>query len=125
MRRRPPRSTRTDTLFPYTTLFRSGPVVADAHPAGPAGAASATSFSRRIGTEARSSRLKPLLHGRCSSIPARPRPPTLPPRSPPSPKAPHAPPPPPAPPIRPPTRPPPPASPRTPPPQSAQPTPHH
>src|SRR3546814_1253615 len=28
MIRRPPRSTRTDTLFPYTTLFRS----ADAHP---------------------------------------------------------------------------------------------
>src|SRR3546814_12694947 len=28
MIRRPPRSTRTDTLFPYTTLFRSfGPVV--------------------------------------------------------------------------------------------------
>src|SRR3546814_10234958 len=25
MRRRPPRSTRTDTLFPYTTLFRSLP----------------------------------------------------------------------------------------------------
>src|SRR3546814_2338938 len=24
MIRRPPRSTRTDTLFPYTTLFRSG-----------------------------------------------------------------------------------------------------
>src|SRR3546814_8627961 len=24
MRRRPPRSTRTDTLLPYTTLFRSG-----------------------------------------------------------------------------------------------------
>src|SRR3546814_1117666 len=24
MRRRPPRSTRTDTLFPYTTRFRSG-----------------------------------------------------------------------------------------------------
>src|SRR3546814_11820997 len=24
--RRPPRSTRTDTLFPYTTLLRSGPV---------------------------------------------------------------------------------------------------
>src|SRR3546814_8757346 len=38
MIRRPPRSTRTDTLFPYTTLFRSDglarvaeePVVADA-----------------------------------------------------------------------------------------------
>src|SRR3546814_15193553 len=28
MIRRPPRSTRTDTLFPYTTLFRSIPVVA-------------------------------------------------------------------------------------------------
>src|SRR3546814_13796849 len=28
MIRRPPRSTRTDTLFPYTTLFRSGDVVA-------------------------------------------------------------------------------------------------
>src|SRR3546814_5830823 len=26
MIRRPPRSTRTDTLFPYTTLFRSKPV---------------------------------------------------------------------------------------------------
>src|SRR3546814_19794527 len=26
MRRRPPRSTRTDTLFPYTTLFRSNRV---------------------------------------------------------------------------------------------------
>src|SRR3546814_8936268 len=30
MIRRPPRSTRTDTLFPYTTLFRSGPGVAAA-----------------------------------------------------------------------------------------------
>src|SRR3546814_10673501 len=28
MIRRPPRSTRTDTLFPYTTLFRSIPVAA-------------------------------------------------------------------------------------------------
>src|SRR3546814_6416379 len=27
MIRRPPRSTRTDTLFPYTTLFRSGQAV--------------------------------------------------------------------------------------------------
>src|SRR3546814_11820597 len=30
MIRRPPRSTRTDTLFPYTTLFRSGVRNADA-----------------------------------------------------------------------------------------------
>src|SRR3546814_16276835 len=29
MIRRPPRSTRTDTLFPYTTLFRSHVVVVD------------------------------------------------------------------------------------------------
>src|SRR3546814_17256446 len=28
MKRRPPRSTRTDTLFPYTTLFRSEKVAA-------------------------------------------------------------------------------------------------
>src|SRR3546814_1679001 len=27
MLRRPPRSTRTDTLFPYTTLVRSGPEI--------------------------------------------------------------------------------------------------
>src|SRR3546814_3189675 len=30
MRRRPPRSTRTDTLFPYTTLFRSNVDALDA-----------------------------------------------------------------------------------------------
>src|SRR3546814_13238566 len=30
MIRRPPRSTRTDTLFPYTTLFRSRPVLEEA-----------------------------------------------------------------------------------------------
>src|SRR3546814_19962627 len=29
MIRRPPRSTRTDTLFPYTTRFRSGQLVAE------------------------------------------------------------------------------------------------
>src|SRR3546814_17817737 len=29
MIRRPPRSTRTDTLFPYTTLFRSGEIDRD------------------------------------------------------------------------------------------------
>src|SRR3546814_15485310 len=32
MRRRPPRSTRTDTLFPYTTLFRSADVDLDVRP---------------------------------------------------------------------------------------------
>src|SRR3546814_2614569 len=32
MIRRPPRSTRTDTLFPYTTLFRSPPLRAGRPP---------------------------------------------------------------------------------------------
>src|SRR3546814_13981465 len=31
MIRRPPRSTRTDTLFPYTTLFRSGRLQRQVH----------------------------------------------------------------------------------------------
>src|SRR3546814_10521396 len=31
MIRRPPRSTRTDTLFPYTTLFRSNPANTNAY----------------------------------------------------------------------------------------------
>src|SRR3546814_2108585 len=31
MIRRPPRSTRTDTLFPYTTLFRSARLIAGAN----------------------------------------------------------------------------------------------
>src|SRR3546814_4552528 len=34
MIRRPPRSTRTDTLFPYTTLFRSDPLPAGVVQAG-------------------------------------------------------------------------------------------
>src|SRR3546814_8144394 len=42
MIRRPPRSTRTDTLFPYTTLFRSGQQAFEPAPPrrkiGPAGA---------------------------------------------------------------------------------------
>src|SRR3546814_2346496 len=39
MTRRPPRSTRTDTLFPYTTLFRSAQeLLGDAHHAAVAGA---------------------------------------------------------------------------------------
>src|SRR3546814_8477223 len=38
MIRRPPRSTRTDTLFPDTTLFRSAVAMPAGHPvAGPAG----------------------------------------------------------------------------------------
>src|SRR3546814_12345491 len=36
MIRRPPRSTRTDTLFPYTTLFRSRSIAVSSTMAGPA-----------------------------------------------------------------------------------------
>src|SRR3546814_5526292 len=41
MIRRPPRSTRTDTLFPYTTLFRSPSVSLSSSFCGDAGAPSA------------------------------------------------------------------------------------
>src|SRR3546814_15035809 len=44
MIRRPPRSTRTDTLFPYTTLFRS-PSLPPAVPAKMATGARHTTFS--------------------------------------------------------------------------------
>src|SRR3546814_5692587 len=50
MIRRPPRSTRTDTLFPYTTLFRSdggGHAVAPQHHLGTAGAGKRRDVSLR------------------------------------------------------------------------------
>src|SRR3546814_11216877 len=43
MIRRPPRSTRTDTLFPYTTLFRSSAYRAARHSAAPPPASQASS----------------------------------------------------------------------------------
>src|SRR3546814_1281448 len=52
MRRRPPRSTRTDTLFPYTTLFRSAQ-------AGQAGGGAFAETARPYVAVARSAR-----HGR-------------------------------------------------------------
>src|SRR3546814_3189070 len=54
MIRRPPRSTRTDTLFPYTTLFRS----ARRRSAGGAGGAAAGSARRRSGGGARPDRAR-------------------------------------------------------------------
>src|SRR3546814_13322776 len=54
MLRRPPRSTRTDTLFPYTTLFRSEPaqpvldLAVDDHAAGTVRAADRPCHDRRI-----------------------------------------------------------------------------
>src|SRR3546814_13410483 len=48
MIRRPPRSTRTDTLFPYTTLFRSGYWLRDPAP----GAEAVLVYSGAIAPEA-------------------------------------------------------------------------
>src|SRR3546814_11853547 len=67
MIRRPPRSTRTDTLFPYTTLFRS-PLCASPGPArGPDGTSPAGS-SRT--TPARSSPRRGAGTEACSPAPA-------------------------------------------------------
>src|SRR3546814_7682757 len=58
MIRRPPRSTRTDTLFPYTTLFRSiGP---------PCGRASPPAFSRRRSAPPPSGAARETYRGYCS-----------------------------------------------------------
>src|SRR3546814_7685037 len=47
MIRRPPRSTRTDTLFPYTTLFRSRPCNLSPEPGCTSRASSRRSLGRR------------------------------------------------------------------------------
>src|SRR3546814_1622249 len=49
MIRRPPRSTRTDTLFPYTTLFRSGRAETGRKPAGPVRSRAGSGGCRRRG----------------------------------------------------------------------------
>src|SRR3546814_3190701 len=49
MIRRPPRSTRTDTLFPYTTLFRSRQAPYADHARDRYGARRADPFSRLLG----------------------------------------------------------------------------
>src|SRR3546814_1841801 len=70
MIRRPPRSTRTDTLFPYTTLFRStarcarGGDRALSHPAGPAATYAARAHAVRAGLELPRSRLAGVAEGR-------------------------------------------------------------
>src|SRR3546814_4158352 len=58
MIRRPPRSTRTDTLFPYTTLFRSPGSVITVSSSSAAG--SASSFAAEVWSAATSSALKTL-----------------------------------------------------------------
>src|SRR3546814_2477675 len=56
MIRRPPRSTRTDTLFPYTTLFRSAPV--------PAGGAVSVAPAPKAGVPRMSKSLPHYLNGK-------------------------------------------------------------
>src|SRR3546814_18098095 len=48
MIRRPPRSTRTDTLFPYTTLFRSRSSRAEVEAEEAVGKAVAPMFTQRL-----------------------------------------------------------------------------
>src|SRR3546814_946254 len=48
MIRRPPRSTRTDTLFPYTTLFRSCPETHGGRKARAVGASTRPQADRRL-----------------------------------------------------------------------------
>src|SRR3546814_15693111 len=50
MIRRPPRSTRTDTLFPYTTLFRS-PRAPHPRPVDPRGEDAAQGIHPRLGRQ--------------------------------------------------------------------------
>src|SRR3546814_7143889 len=71
MIRRPPRSTRTDTLFPYTTLFRSAPAgepaaqarggQAKACPPGKSAAGRAPSHHRGDRSEEHTSELQSLM----------------------------------------------------------------
>src|SRR3546814_8131532 len=57
MIRRPPRSTRTDTLFPYTTLFRSlfRPTIKGLESAGLAGANVRIGLEKPLGNDLQSS----------------------------------------------------------------------
>src|SRR3546814_1982232 len=68
MIRRPPRSTRTDTLFPYTTLFRSctrgGPACAPSAPAPRPAATGAAGCRSRLGLPALEIRYGALSLGR-------------------------------------------------------------
>src|SRR3546814_3701891 len=61
MIRRPPRSTRTDTHFPYTTLFRSGPGGAARPGAGVAAARAVRRRGRRTRSEEHTSELQSLM----------------------------------------------------------------
>src|SRR3546814_5921260 len=59
MSRRPPRSTRTDTLFPYTTLFRSMPPHRRPCAVGGGGEARGAALHRGVDQQARSRHQSP------------------------------------------------------------------
>src|SRR3546814_16561684 len=61
MIRRPPRSTRTDTLFPYTTLFRSPSRVSDRFAAVPPAPMPSARPRRRTRSEEHTSELQSLM----------------------------------------------------------------
>src|SRR3546814_7110331 len=64
MIRRPPRSTRTDTLFPYTTLFRSLPRDLAVLDPGPAGAGRRARPARSVAGRRAALRPRCQTHGR-------------------------------------------------------------
>src|SRR3546814_7621616 len=69
MIRRPPRSTRTDTLFPYTTLFRSVELRRGPHTRHEAGLAQIPQTDRRLSARPRHGGGS--LHDRLASAPWR------------------------------------------------------
>src|SRR3546814_17750754 len=66
MIRRPPRSTRTDTLFPYTTLFRSA--IYDAHHIGESGNDILIIVSRYLPAKNDTTKLRHILYGSLEHI---------------------------------------------------------
>src|SRR3546814_17338628 len=69
MIRRPPRSTRTDTLFPYTTLFRSRPA-GSAHPCETGWSRASSACAAGLGSIARASHTERRRHAGCCRRPA-------------------------------------------------------
>src|SRR3546814_18190082 len=66
MIRRPPRSTRTDTLFPYTTLFRSLHCLSSCQEAtAPIAPDAAVIASMRPGKHSGASHIQSLEHAQC------------------------------------------------------------
>src|SRR3546814_10612596 len=73
MIRRPPRSTRTDTLFPYTTLFRSGQGRTSAQAPAHRGKVGQCGSRRALSRPAQRVRHPVRRNGMTSSAPAGPR----------------------------------------------------